>query len=45
VMPTFHPAYLLRYPKFKKEAWDDLQAVLRRLGREPPPVDRKRRAR
>jgi len=40
VMPTFHPAYLLRYPTAKKDAWDDLRAVLRRLGRTPPPVRR-----
>lgn len=38
VMPTFHPAYLLRNPPAKKEVWDDLQAVLKRLGRTPPPV-------
>lgn len=38
VMPTFHPAYLLRNPPSKKEAWSDLQAVLTRLGRTPPPA-------
>jgi len=38
VMPTFHPAYLLRNPPAKKEAWADLQAVLRRIGKTPPPV-------
>jgi len=27
VMPTFHPAYLLRYPQSKGLAWKDLQAV------------------
>lgn len=32
VMPTFHPAYLLREPSQKKAAWADLQAVMRRLG-------------
>ena len=37
VMPTYHPAYLLRYPSAKKEVWLDLQEVLKRLGREPPP--------
>ncbi len=36
VMPTFHPAYLLRNPPAKREAWEDLQAVLRKLGRTPP---------
>jgi len=39
LMPTFHPAYLLRDPSKKKEAWTDLKAVnaaLKRLGFEPP---------
>jgi DNA polymerase len=36
VMPTFHPAYLLRNPAAKREVWDDLQAVLRQMGRTPP---------
>jgi len=37
VMPTFHPAYLLRTPAAKREVWEDLQEVLRRLGRSLPP--------
>jgi DNA polymerase len=37
LMPTFHPAYLLRYPPAKHDAWKDLQDVLARLGRRPPP--------
>jgi DNA polymerase len=36
VMPTFHPAYLLRTPAAKREVWDDLQAVLRQMGRTLP---------
>lgn len=28
VMPTFHPAYLLRNPAAKREVWSDLQQVL-----------------
>jgi uracil-DNA glycosylase family 4 len=36
VMPTFHPAYLLRNPPAKREVWEDLQEVLRRIGRSPP---------
>ncbi len=32
VMPTFHPAYLLRNPPAKREAWEDLKAVAARLG-------------
>ena len=31
VMPTFHPAYLLRNPKDKWLVWEDAQAVLKRL--------------
>ena len=39
LMPTFHPAYLLRDPTKKKEAWADLKAVnaaLARMGIDPP---------
>ncbi len=36
VMPTFHPAYLLRTPAAKREVWDDLQEVLKKLGRSVP---------
>jgi len=36
VMPTFHPAYLLRNPAAKREVWDDLQEVLRHMGRSVP---------
>lgn len=31
VMPTFHPAYLLRNPKDKWLTWEDAQAVLKKL--------------
>lgn len=34
VMPTFHPAYLLRQPEAKRDAWHDLQAVMERLGKK-----------
>ena len=37
LMPTFHPSYLLRDPSKKKVVWQDLQLVLKELGREPPP--------
>jgi DNA polymerase len=36
VMPTFHPAYLLRTPRAKREVWDDLKEVLRHMGRPVP---------
>ena len=32
VMPTFHPAFLLRKPESKREAWHDLKLVMARLG-------------
>ena len=32
LLPTFHPAYLLRNPAAKREAWEDLKTVLRILG-------------
>ncbi|MFO0693303.1 MAG: uracil-DNA glycosylase [Polyangiales bacterium] len=33
VMPTYHPAFLLRSPQFKRQVWDDLQRVMAHLGR------------
>lgn len=36
VMPTFHPAYLLRSPKDKKLVWDDAMKVLELMGRSLP---------
>jgi uracil-DNA glycosylase family 4 len=36
VMPTFHPAYLLRQPQAKREVWDDLREVLRHLEHNRP---------
>lgn len=32
VMPTFHPAFLLRTPEKKREVWEDLQQLMQRLG-------------
>lgn len=36
LMPTFHPAYLLRAPAEKRRAWEDLQQVMARLGKKRP---------
>jgi DNA polymerase len=33
---TYHPAYLLRDPRQKKETWLDLQMVMKYLGMTPP---------
>ena len=36
VMPTFHPAYLLRSPAEKGKVWDDLKQVMKKLGLPAP---------
>jgi uracil-DNA glycosylase family 4 len=36
---TYHPAFLLRDPRQKKEAWKDLQMVMKELGLKPPEKD------
>jgi uracil-DNA glycosylase len=40
-MPTYHPAYVLRNPAGKRPVWEDMKAVLARLGREAPGGSRK----
>jgi uracil-DNA glycosylase len=35
LMPTFHPAFLLRNPERKRAVWEDMQAVQRELRRLP----------
>ncbi len=34
VMPTWHPAYLLRNPAAKRDVWEDMKAVLKLLADE-----------
>jgi uracil-DNA glycosylase len=36
VMPTFHPAYLLRDPSKKRETWEDLKKVMEYLDTKAP---------
>ena len=36
VLPTFHPAYLLRNPDAKRETWLDLQLAAKTLGIKVP---------
>jgi DNA polymerase len=36
LLVTYHPAYLLRDPRQKKEAWKDLQMVMKYLGLTAP---------
>jgi DNA polymerase len=37
---TYHPAFLLRDPRQKGEAWKDLQMVMKELGLKAPALDR-----
>ncbi len=34
-LPTFHPAYLLRSPSYKRMAWQDLRAIAKEIAKEP----------
>jgi uracil-DNA glycosylase family 4 len=34
LMPTYHPAYLLRNPSAKREVWDDIQKIMKHMGLE-----------
>ena len=36
LMPTFHPAYLLRNPDKKREVWEDIQVLMREMDLERP---------
>ena len=36
VMPTYHPAYLLRNPEKKRDVWEDIQKVMDVLGLKGP---------
>jgi uracil-DNA glycosylase family 4 len=36
ILPTYHPAFLLRSPEQKRIVWEDLQLVMARLGRSAP---------
>lgn len=38
VMPTFHPAYLLRDPSKKRETWEDLKKVRNYLDQSHPQI-------
>lgn len=41
VLPTHGPAQLVTQPALKKDAWLDLQAVLKKLGRKAPEIRKK----
>jgi len=36
LMPTYHPAYLLRNPADKVKAWSDLKQVMQKRGLKAP---------
>ncbi len=36
VLPTWHPAYLLRTPEAKADTWADMKVVMARLGLAVP---------
>ena len=36
LMPTYHPAFLLRNPSGKKEVWEDMQKIAKELGIKIP---------
>lgn len=36
VVATYHPAFLLRSPRFKRDCWQDVQLAMGELGLEPP---------
>lgn len=40
LMPTYHPAYLLRNPGEKKWVWEDLQKIMTELGLPAPSAHR-----
>ncbi|MEM9099802.1 MAG: uracil-DNA glycosylase [Pseudomonadota bacterium] len=39
LLPSFHPAYLLRQPSEKRLSWQDLQALRRALDGETPQIE------
>ena len=41
LMPTYHPAHLLRNPGAKRHVWEDLKAVLTHLDRPVPEAKKK----
>jgi DNA polymerase len=41
ILPTYHPAALLRDPSKKREAWEDLKSLRQKLSEIPEEGDRK----
>lgn len=38
VFCTYHPSYLLRSPEKKRDVWEDMQVLMREMGRTIPPL-------
>jgi DNA polymerase len=38
LMPTYHPAYLLRNPGEKKKVWEDVKKIMKRLAKNDKPM-------
>ncbi|RNC64958.1 MAG: uracil-DNA glycosylase [Desulfuromonadales bacterium] len=38
LMPTFHPSFLLRNPAMKREVWEDMKQVMKKLGKDVPSI-------
>ncbi len=36
LMPTYHPAYLLRNPPAKKQVWEDVRLIMKEIGLQEP---------
>ena len=32
LLPTYHPAFLLRYPEKKRDTWEDIQKLMQAMG-------------
>ena len=39
IMPTFHPAFLLRNPNKKRDVWEDVQVIMKFLSNTPSAKD------
>lgn len=43
VLPTYHPSFLSRSPQRRAEAWEDLQKVMKKVGKDPEETMRRMR--
>ena len=39
LLPTYHPAYLLRNPDKKRDVWEDMKKLMNEYNNQPPPVE------